>query len=101
MVSVAGRTPVAIVGVAESDLGSVPDKTVFQMQMEAAKAAIDDAGLAKEDIDGLLTAFPHASGHMPSMALAEYLGLQPSYSDSTIVGGSSFETHVGHAMAAI
>jgi acetyl-CoA acetyltransferase len=92
---------IAIAGVAESDLGSVPGKTIFQLQMEAAKAAIEDAGLEKSDIDGVLTAAPFNSMHMPSMALSEYLGIQPSYSDSTITGGSSFETHVGHAMAAI
>ena len=35
------------------------------------------------------------------MSLAEYLGLPDAYTDSTIVGGSSFEVHVAHAMAAI
>jgi len=69
--------------------------------MEAAKSAIEDAGLRKSDIDGVLTAVPYNSVHMPSMALCEYLGIHPSYSDSTITGGASFETHVGHAMAAI
>lgn len=101
MVSQQSSQGIAIAGVAESDLGSVPGKTVFQLQMEAAKAAIEDAGMEKKDIDGVLTAAPFNAMHMPSMALSEYLGIQPSYSDSTIVGGSSFETHVGHAMAAI
>ena len=35
------------------------------------------------------------------LALAEYLGIQPKYIDSTIVGGSSFEYHVAHAAGAI
>ena len=35
------------------------------------------------------------------LALAEYLGVNPSFLDSTIVGGSSFEYHVAHAMGAI
>jgi len=33
--------------------------------------------------------------------LAEYLGLRPRYTDSTNIGGSSFEAHIGHAVAAI
>ena len=35
------------------------------------------------------------------LALAEYLGINPSFLGSTIVGGSSFEYHVAHAMGAI
>ncbi len=41
----------AIVGVAESDLGITPGKTVLQLQAQAAKAALDDAGLSKADVD--------------------------------------------------
>ena len=35
------------------------------------------------------------------MELAEYLGIQPRWTDSTQTGGSSFEIHVEHAAAAI
>jgi acetyl-CoA acetyltransferase len=35
------------------------------------------------------------------LALAEYLGINPAFLGSTIVGGSSFEYHVAHAMGAI
>ena len=35
------------------------------------------------------------------LALAEYLGIDPPFLGSTIVGGSSFEYHVAHAMGAI
>jgi acetyl-CoA acetyltransferase len=38
---------------------------------------------------------------MPALDLAQYLGLEPSYVDSTDIGGSSFEMHVAHADAAI
>jgi acetyl-CoA acetyltransferase len=38
---------------------------------------------------------------MAPMALAEYLGIKPRYFDGTIIGGSSFMTHVAHAQAAI
>jgi acetyl-CoA acetyltransferase len=38
---------------------------------------------------------------MESIMVAEYLGIRPSYSDSTLPGGSAFEFHVEHAAAAI
>jgi acetyl-CoA acetyltransferase len=38
---------------------------------------------------------------MPTVMLCEYLQLFPSYSDTTSLGGSSFEAHLNHAAAAI
>lgn len=90
---------VAIVGVAESDLGRTPDKTVLQLQAQAARAALTDAGLGFDDVDALFTA--GGWGWAPTMMLAEYLGIQPRYTDSTNIGGSSFEAHLGHAVAGI
>src|SRR5215472_1684008 len=93
------RPRAAIVGVAESDLGRTPDKTVLQLQHQAAGAALADAGLTFGDVDALFGA-----GHWawsPNLMLAEYLGIQPRYTDSTNIGGSSFEAHLGHAVAGI
>jgi acetyl-CoA acetyltransferase len=89
----------AIVGVAESDLGRTPDKTVLQLQAQAARAALDDAGLAFSDIDALFCAGNWAWS--PGLMLAEYLGLKPRYTDTTNIGGSSFEAHIEHAVAGI
>ncbi len=89
----------AIVGVAESDLGRTPDKTVLQLQLQAARAALDDAGLQFSDVEALFCA-----GHWawsPNLMLAEYLGIRPKYTDTTNIGGCSFEAHLGHAMAGI
>ena len=87
---------IAIVGAAESDeIGHVPDKSALQHHAEAAYNALDDAGLTKADVDGLFTA-----GYS-TLLTAEYMGIQPRYTDSTSVGGSSFVIHVAHAMAAI
>lgn len=87
---------VAIVGVAESDeIGSVPHKSALQHHAEAAYNALADAGLTKDDVDGLFTA------RFSTLTIGEYLGIRPSYSDSTWIGGGSFESHVLHAMAAI
>ncbi len=89
----------AIVGVAESDLGVTPGKTALQLQAQAAKAALADAGLEKSDVDALFTAGNWSWS--PNLALAEYLGIQPRYTDGTNIGGSSFEAHLGHALAGV
>ena len=87
---------IAIVGVAESDvMGTVPNKSSLQHHAEAAYNALADAGLAKSDINGLLTA------GFSTLATAEYLGIHPGFTDNTSVGGSSFVIHVAHAAAAI
>jgi acetyl-CoA acetyltransferase len=89
----------AIVGVAESDLGRTPDKTVLQLQAQAAREALADAGLQFQDVEALFCAGNWAWS--PNLMLAEYLGIQPKYTDTTNIGGSSFEAHIGHALAGI
>ena len=87
---------IAIVGVAESDeMGTVPNKSSLQHHAEAAHNALEDAGLAKSDVNGLFTA------GLSTLATGEYLGIQPGFTDNTSVGGSSFVIHVAHAAAAI
>lgn len=95
------RGAAAVVGVAESRLGVVPDTGPLALQAEAAHAALSEAGLTIRDVDGLFTAFHLGAAHMPTVVLGEYLGIRPRYSDSTIIGGASFEAHVAHAAAAI
>jgi acetyl-CoA acetyltransferase len=87
---------VAIVGVDESDqIGIVPDKSALQLHAEAARNALRDAGLSVRDVDGLFTA------GVSTTEVGEYLGIEPTYTDGTNVGGSSFVIHVGHAAAVI
>ena len=88
---------VAIVGVAESDeIGKIENKSNLQLHAEAAYNAIEDAGMEASDIDGIITA------GTSTLNTAEFMGLTNiKYTDSTAVGGSSFEIHIAHAMAAI
>jgi 3-oxoacyl-[acyl-carrier-protein] synthase III len=94
------RGSAAIVGVAESDLGEVADgMSVIDLMAQGAKRALDDCGLSLKDVDGLFSATTQS--RLSVLALAEYLGVNPSFLGSTIVGGSSFEYHVAHAMGVI
>jgi acetyl-CoA acetyltransferase len=68
------------------------------LQAQAFRRALDDAGMDKDDIEGLASA---GYGGMHEVQLAEYLGLTPHWLDSTSCGGSSFEFHALHAYRAI
>ena len=46
----------AIAGVYEHPTRWAPDKSEFQIMAEAAKGALDDAGLSLADVDGLFGA---------------------------------------------
>ncbi|HYT34485.1 MAG TPA: acetyl-CoA acetyltransferase [Ktedonobacteraceae bacterium] len=90
---------IAIAGVAESDYGRVPHMTEMELHAQAIWRAMDDSGLHKNDIDGVFCS-SHSLG-MPTVMLCEYVQLFPRYSDTTSIGGSSFEAHLNHAVAAI
>ena len=89
---------VAIVGVAESELGKVPGKSALELQAQAAKLALDEAGLKLSEVDGV---FAHTDDRFSSLQVSEFLGLRPRFVDSTNVGGMSNLLHVQRAMAAI
>lgn len=94
------RGSAAIVGVAESDIGQVAQgMSAVDLMAQGIVRALDDCGLALKDVDGLFGAATQS--RMLTLALREYLGIQPKYGDSTYLGGSSFMTHVAHAQAAI
>ncbi len=94
------RGSVAVVGAAESDLGLVaPHTSPVDLMAQATMRALDDCGLKLADVDSLFVAATQV--RMGPMALAEYLRVKPKYFDGTIIGGSSFMSHVTHAQAAI
>jgi acetyl-CoA acetyltransferase len=94
------RGAAAIVGVAESDLGEVAaGMSVVDLMAQGVHRALADCGLTLADVDGVFAAA--GQSRMPSTALCEYLQLLPRYQDCTMMGGSSFMTHVAHAQAAI
>jgi acetyl-CoA acetyltransferase len=94
--------PVAVVGAAESDLGKVATAklSALQLNAQAARRAIADAGLQKSDIDAVFSTGT-SYGVMPLVGLIEYLGLSPTHIDGTNAGGGAWEFMVGHAAAAL
>lgn len=93
-----GHRSVAVVGVALSDCGRVDDATPYALHAQAARRALADAGLDKSVVDGFASA---GLGVLAPVEVAEYLGLRPTWVDSTSVGGSTWEVMAAHAADAI
>lgn len=93
------RGKVAIAGIGYAGLGSSPGWTTMELLARATRTALDDAGLQLSDIDGLCcSTFYH---FFPTLTAAEYLGIRPKWSNSDMVGGSSFQSYILQAAAAI
>jgi acetyl-CoA acetyltransferase len=92
------RRRVAVVGVALSDTGRVDDRSPWELHGQAVRRAVADAGLTRHDIDGFAS---HGLGSLPPIEVAEYLGLRPTWIDSTGVGGGTWEIMAAHAADAI
>lgn len=89
----------AIVGVASLDTFQTEGRSPVGLAALAARRAVDDAGLKISDVDGLFSS--SAYYYMPTLTLGEYLGINPTFVDSTTIGGCAFVAQLGHAAAAI
>jgi acetyl-CoA acetyltransferase len=89
------RGSVAIAGVGLAGCGEAPGWSEMEIAAAAAKNALADAGLRARDVDGVVIASTNI--FMSGLAIAEHLGIRPTYTESTMVGGSSF---VGHLIPA-
>ncbi|TDU04673.1 acetyl-CoA acetyltransferase [Streptomyces sp. 846.5] len=92
------RRRVAVVGVALADCGRVDEATPFQLHAQAARRALADSGLPRGIVDGVASA---GLGILAPVEVSEYLGLRPTWTDSTSVGGSTWEVMAAHAADAI
>jgi acetyl-CoA acetyltransferase len=91
----------AIVGAWEAP-GDAGGRSVSELSLEAAVAALADAGLAAPDVDGVLAAY---SWEEPSMMfashLADQLGVRAGYTETVCFGGCSPALMVARAARAI
>lgn len=92
----------AIVGIGETRYGRLPGVSLLGMKLEAAKKAIEDAGLTNRDIDGLLVNDGDPPEHMYSCLVAENLGIPDlKYTTPMQIAGATGAIEVIHAVAAI
>ncbi len=96
------KNKIVIAGVGETEQGKIPDKSSFHFLSQASKIAIEDAGIKKSDVDGLVTAFSlveHTFMHCTTFA--DYFGLRPRFFSSVAVGGATAVWMVAEAAMAI
>ena len=97
------RDKTAVVGVGASPQGKLPGSSALSLAVEAFKRALDDSGLRKDQIDGLLTmpgtTAPEAA--LNYLRLGETLGIDPRYTGSMNMGGATAGALLHHAALAV
>lgn len=96
------RGKVAIVGAADTQVGIVPHLGATQLCVDAGLRAMADAGITKDQIDGLITCNSFAEPYLyHAEAIAEYLQIFPRYCMSVSTGGGTTFSILHHAASAI
>jgi acetyl-CoA acetyltransferase len=93
---------IVIAGVGETEQGKIPDRSSFHFLSQASKLAIEDAGIKKTDVDGLVTAFSlveHTFMHCTTFA--DYFGMKPKFFSSVAIGGATAVWMAAEAAMAI
>lgn len=93
------RASVSIVGSGTAGFGIAGDLNSLDLAALASKRALDDAGIALKDVDGIFTA--SAYHFLATLSMSEYLGIKPRVADGTMIGGSSFVGYIQSAMTAL
>ncbi|TAN20384.1 MAG: thiolase family protein [Actinomycetota bacterium] len=94
------RDRYAIVGVGQSRLGEVPGSTALSLMVEAAVSAMDDAGLEKIGIDGIICRGPDDMYGFHQQ-VGQLLGLDVGFSTTLDNGGASQILSIILAVSAI
>jgi acetyl-CoA C-acetyltransferase len=79
-----------LVGVGTTAFGRHEGRSALDLQADAGRLALADAGLGSHDVDGLLCGYATTMPHlMVSTLFAETMGLRPSYAHSLQLGGAT------------
>jgi acetyl-CoA acetyltransferase len=89
------RARTAIAGLATFGVGEMPGYSSLELTAQAALLALADAGLTLPEVDALFICQPE--DFFAGLSFAEYLGLQPRYTDNNRTGGSAFMSHMAVA----
>ncbi|SFJ49757.1 Acetyl-CoA acetyltransferase [Halobacillus dabanensis] len=99
----ASQTQGAIIGIGElKPVRYSTGKTTLSLIAESVRLAIQDAGISKEDVDGLLVGpqVGETPQHVPA-TVSEYLGIDPNMSNTVDLGGATGPGMIWRAAAAI
>lgn len=91
-----------ISGVYSTRVGELCDSTCMSLHTEATQGALQDAGLKKEDIDGVLCAYSFVEPHlMLSSVFCEYFGLRPRFNSAIEAGGATGAVQIMQAASLV
>ncbi|MCP3028569.1 thiolase family protein [Halobacillus sp. A5] len=93
----------AIIGIGElQPVRYTSGETTLSLIAESVRLAIEDAGISKHEIDGLLVGpqVGETPQHVPA-TVSEYLGIDPTMSNTVDLGGASGPGMIWRAAAAI
>jgi acetyl-CoA acetyltransferase len=90
-----GKT--AVVGASTYGIGECPGETSMEMAATAGLNALEDAGVALNEVDGLFICLP--DDMFAGLSLAEHLGIRPRFTDCNRTGGSAPVSHLITAAA--
>jgi acetyl-CoA acetyltransferase len=93
------RGKTAIVGASTYGMGESPGLSSMDLAVSASVRALDQAGLAPGEVDGIFIGLP--DDFLSGLTFAEYLGIQPKITENNRTGGSAFLTHAMWAALAI
>src|SRR5437867_10669002 len=81
----------AIAGIGLSRFGKLPGTSTMGFTLEAARYAIEDCGIRRDAIDGVLALMPAVMGEQHGWAsrVAAFLGITPSYCTTMDMGGAT------------
>ncbi len=96
------RGKVAIVGSADTDVGIITNMGATQLCVDAIVRSLNDAGIGKDQVDGLITCNSMTEPYMyHAETIAEYMQIFPDYCMSIGAGGGTTFAALHHAASAI
>ncbi|WP_214404014.1 thiolase family protein [Pseudonocardia lacus] len=87
------RGEVAIVGVGHTEQGEFPGVSPETLSVRAVRAALDDAGIDRSAVDGLITC-KSIQGLNADVTVGPLLGISPPYSQTLDYGTCNFSLHL-------
>ncbi len=89
---------VAIVGAGATAQGELPGRSANSIAVEALRIALDDAGIDKRELDGLITCKVLGSSEGIDTQIGAMAGINPAYAATLEYGTCNFSLHLA-AMA--
>ncbi|GAA1687039.1 thiolase [Mycolicibacterium murale] len=85
----------AIVGVGSTAQGQLPGRSANDIAAEAIQLALDDAGISKDEVDGLITCRNLQGRACIDEQVGLLMGMNPAYSATLDYGTGNFSVHLG------